>query len=141
MKKPKLREIKEALVSLISRPYTTRFPLEPHIPARGFRGQPQFDPEQCVGCGACANVCPSKAIDVQDVVQDGRGLRRLTHYASRCIFCGQCEANCIVEPKGIRLTDRFHLAYFEEKESTHSVQQELVVCERCGAVIGTVRHL
>ncbi|MCM8768612.1 MAG: 4Fe-4S binding protein [Candidatus Omnitrophica bacterium] len=139
MKKPKLREIREALTSLFSRPYTSRFPAEPHVPMKSFRGKPQFDPEKCVGCGACASVCPSRAIELIDDLQARR--RKLTHFVSRCIFCGQCEANCIVDKQGIRLTNEFHLAYFDEKESTHSVEHELVICERCGAIIGPVKHL
>ncbi len=141
MKKPKLRELKEALNSLFSRPYTTKFPFEPHHPAKNFRGKPQFDPDKCVGCGACAQVCPSRAIEIEDDISAPAPVRRLIHYASRCIFCGQCQANCIVDRQGIIMTDQFHLAYFDEKESTHSVEHTLLVCQRCKAVIGPVKHL
>ncbi|RKY30056.1 MAG: 4Fe-4S ferredoxin, partial [Candidatus Omnitrophota bacterium] len=42
MKKPKLRELKEALTSLFTKPYTTKFPYQPHTPPKRFRGRPKF---------------------------------------------------------------------------------------------------
>ena len=66
MKYPKLRELKEAVKSLFSRPYTSKFPFKPHEPFDGFRGKPQYFDEYCVGCGACSHVCPGNAITVID---------------------------------------------------------------------------
>ena len=66
MRYPKLREIREALVSLFSPAYTTRFPKEPHVPFENFRGKPVVDDANCVGCETCANVCPSHAITFHD---------------------------------------------------------------------------
>jgi hydrogenase-4 component H len=48
-----------------------------------------------VGCGACAEVCPSQCIDIVDGEK-----RKFTLHLDSCIFCGQCQANCITE-KGI----------------------------------------
>ena len=48
------RVLREALRSLFSRPFTTRFPAEPFVPDEAFRGRPRFVEEGCVGCGACA---------------------------------------------------------------------------------------
>ncbi|HDD65060.1 MAG TPA: 4Fe-4S dicluster domain-containing protein, partial [Firmicutes bacterium] len=104
MKKPKLRELKEAITSLFSKPYTTKFPFEPHKPSKRFRGKPKFDEEKCVGCGACAQVCPSNAIEVKDIIEEKK--RILIHHPDKCIYCGQCEINCITDG-GIKLTDQF----------------------------------
>lgn len=49
MKYPKMREVKEAFVSLFTPAYTSRFPAEPHIPFENYRGKPVVDNENCVG--------------------------------------------------------------------------------------------
>jgi formate hydrogenlyase subunit 6/NADH:ubiquinone oxidoreductase subunit I len=34
----------------------------------------------------------------------------------RCIFCGTCEANCPVNPKAIRLSNEYNLAYVGDED-------------------------
>ena len=70
MKLPKLRELIEAIKALIVGPYTSKFPKVPHVAHPNFRGQPKFDHEKCVGCLACEQVCPAKAIDHRDETDD-----------------------------------------------------------------------
>ena len=140
MKAPKLRELREAVTSLFSRPYTSRFPYEPHIPPERYRGKPKYDENTCVGCTACFQVCPARAIEVEDIVEGGSGKRVLTHYPDKCIFCGHCEANCITK-EGIRLSNRYEISYFDPKEVIDTVEHELLICESCGSIIGTKRHI
>ena len=103
VKKPKIREVWEAVKALILGPYTLPFPKKPSVPFPKFRGKPEFCKEDCVGCGACAEVCPAKAIEIVDVQASGsRGKRKLTLHHDICQFCGQCQANCITE-KGVKL--------------------------------------
>jgi len=132
MKYPKLRELKEAIKALFKGPYTSRFPFEPHEPFERFRGRPKFYVDDCVGCGACFQVCPARAISMEDV--DGK--RKLIVRWDLCIFCGQCQANCLTE-KGIMLSREFDLATTEsrEKELNQEIEKELVMCECCGEVI------
>lgn len=141
MKKPKLRELKEAVKSLVSKPYTTKFPYQQHVPFERFRGKPEFNPDKCVGCGACAIVCPAKAIKMEDIIDGTKAIRRLTHFSGMCIFCGQCEANCIADRMGIKLSKEFDIAYFKSGEDSHFVEHELVVCDCCGRIIGAKKHL
>lgn len=41
--------------------------------------------DECVGCGACADVCPQECIDVEDVAVIDE---------SKCLDCGSCADEC-----------------------------------------------
>jgi len=139
MKYPKLRELKEALTSLFSSPYTTKFPKVPSPAAPNYRGKAEFDEAECVVCGVCANVCPPGAIEkIEEPAPNGK--RRLILHYDRCIFCGQCQANCLTE-KGISLTTKYDLAVLSRDEAQTSIEDELVFCEHCGKPITTKKHL
>jgi len=68
--------------------------------------------------------------------------RTLIHYTDTCIFCGQCEAACIADHEGIKLSNDWELAFFDRaKESFETIEKELQLCEICGEVIGCKDHL
>jgi len=139
MRKPKLRELGEALKVLFVRgPYTTRFPAEPYIAPDTYRGVPRYDDDQCIGCGACARVCPARAIEVIDDPATRRRTLRLNY--DICIFCGQCHAYCTTSD-GINQTNEYDLATLDRAETKETVEKELVLCEHCGSVIGARDHL
>jgi len=140
MKKPKLRELGEAIKAVIRGPATIKFPAEPYEAPDTFRGKPQYVEDDCVGCGACAEVCPSQCIALTDDVEADPPLRHLTIHTDACIFCGQCELNCTTE-KGVIMTTEYDLACFDRSTCRESVEKELVLCEVCGAVIGCRDHL
>lgn len=146
MKYPKLRELGEAVKSLVSKPYTTKFPKVPHEAFEGFRGKPEFSDEYCIGCGACAEVCPGNAISVIDPEEplktagDSSLVRTMQVRYDMCNFCGNCEAHCITE-KGIQLTKQFDLALFDRSLARETHELELVVCDICGSIITTKKHL
>jgi len=138
MRYPKLREIREALVSLFSPAYTTRFPKEPHIPFENYRGKPVVDDTGCVGCETCANVCPSHAISFHDDPQ--RKIRTIERNYGLCLFCGQCAEHCITK-KGVKLSDKLYdLATFDRKTLIEIQEKELLLCSNCDAVITTKEH-
>jgi formate hydrogenlyase subunit 6/NADH:ubiquinone oxidoreductase subunit I len=138
MKYPKLREVKEALISLFSPAYTTRFPLEPHVPFEKFRGKPVIDDANCVGCETCANVCPPHAITFKDNKEKHE--RTIERNYGLCIFCGQCEEHCITR-KGVKLSDKiFDLATFDRSTLIEVQMKELLICKNCGSVITTKQH-
>jgi formate hydrogenlyase subunit 6/NADH:ubiquinone oxidoreductase subunit I len=137
---PKLRELKEALTSFFSAAITTKYPAGPPAAFPSFRGFPKYDQDQCVGCGTCAQVCPSLAIQVMD--DKAAKARRLRVDYGSCMQCGQCQEKCITG-KGIVNTGAYSLALTDiaAPEAFESVEKELVICECCGAVVGCRDHL
>ncbi len=141
MKYPKIRELKEAVISLFTAPYTAKFPKEPHIPFEGFRGKPVVNEEYCVGCTTCSNVCPSNAITVTDNKENG--IRTIERDYGKCVFCGQCQAYCITI-EGIALSDKIYdLSTFDRRDlnTVETQEKELLQCENCSAVITTKEHI
>lgn len=132
------RILKEALTALFTGPYTHPFPGKPSEPEKRFRGKAKYDDKECVGCGACAAVCPASDIKVDD---DPRTKKRtITLRYDKCIQCGQCEANCITK-KGIKLSTDYDTVYFNRDDAVTGVEKELVLCEMCGDVVGTADHI
>jgi hydrogenase-4 component H len=135
------RVLKEALRSVFKGPYTTRFPYLPHKPVESFRGKPELKEEECVGCGACCEVCPTGALTYEDLVKEDNAKRRLTLRFDLCVFCGQCQANCLTE-KGIILTTEFDLAITGERgKLKQEIEKKLVLCEVCGKIVGCHDHI
>lgn len=145
MKYPKLRELKEAIKSLFSKPYTSKFPFKPHEPFEGFRGKPKYFDEFCVGCGACSQVCPGNAITVIDPPEPVKKkspapVRKMQLKYDMCNFCGNCQAHCITE-KGVQLTKEFDLALFDRKLAVEDIDKELLICDLCDSIVTTKDHL
>lgn len=134
------RILKVALTSLFTRPFTTRFPVEPYEPIQEFRGRPRYDDDDCIGCGACAEVCPANCIDIEDVTDGERPVRRLVQHADQCIFCGQCERYCTTE-KGIKLSTEYDNVGFAPEDFEERVEKELLLCEGCGCIIAPVDQI
>ena len=139
MKYPKIRELKEAVISLVTPAFTTKFPGEPHTPFENFRGKPEVDDNHCVGCETCANVCASNAITIQDDRDTGK--RVITRDFGKCIFCGMCQQHCITG-KGVVLSDKiFDLAVFDRNKIIEKQEKNLVLCKNCSAIITTDEHI
>jgi len=140
MRKPKLRELAEAIKAVIHGPYTTKFPAEPSPAPEAYRGQGQFDEDECVACGGCARICPAGAIDVVDQPELHPPTRTIVRHDDKCVFCGQCEAQCLTE-KGVHLTNEYDLATLDRSTCEVSIKKELALCEICGAVISAKAHI
>jgi hydrogenase-4 component H len=140
MKLPKLRELKEAVTAVFSPRFTTRFPKEPCIVPERYRGKPEFDPDNCIGCGACVNVCPTEALTMIDDPKAQPPVRIINQRHDTCIFCGNCQENCTTE-KGIKLSNKWDLATLDRSQTFEEHKHELQLCEKCGAIVGTKKHL
>lgn len=142
MRKPKLRELKEAINALINGPFTSKFPkVAPTVPEH-FRGTPTYVSDDCVGCGSCGQVCPAGAIVIVDEYREatGRIVRRIERDWGKCIFCSQCFVNCITG-NGIILDKDFEKSTLDPKELINAHDKELVFCEHCGGPITAVDHI
>jgi formate hydrogenlyase subunit 6/NADH:ubiquinone oxidoreductase subunit I len=139
MRYPKLRELREAVISLVTPAYTTSFPAKEHIPEEKFRGKPEVNEKGCVGCITCANVCPPGAITVSD--ESGTAIRTIVRDYGKCIFCGQCEAYCITG-EGVKLSNLLYdIAVFDRGKSVETQTRELLLCSHCNCVISTKEHI
>jgi len=145
MKYPKLRELKEAIIALVKGSYCSDYPRKPHQPAKRFRGKPEYSNEGCIACGACALVCPTRAIEVRDSVVKGKATRKMILHLDECHYCGQCSALCTTRedlPPGIKHTTQFDMAGFDRASMVSTTdEKELAVCETCGDVITAKAHL
>lgn len=139
MRYPKLRELKEAIIALISRRYTTKFPFEPHEPPDGYRGKPVPDDEWCIGCTACSEVCPAEAILIDD--DKKTGIRKIKRMYDRCIFCGQCELECPQEKPGVVLSKEYELADYTTDNMNTIQEFKLITCSKCEGSVGTEASL
>ena len=137
---PKLRELKEAVTAVFSPRFTTKFPAEPCVVPPSYRGKPEFDNDNCIGCGACVNVCPTEALTQTQDLDANPPVRRIILRYDTCIFCGNCQDSCTTE-KGIKLSNKWDLATLDRNSTIENHDFELVLCEKCGEVIGTKKHL
>lgn len=140
MRLPKLRELKEAVTAVFSPRFTTRFPDDPCVVPERYRGKPEFNLDSCIGCGACVNVCPTNALTQIDDTKASPPTRKITQQADACIFCGNCRDNCTTET-GIKLSNKWDLANMNRASMTETHEFELQMCEKCGEIIGTKKHL
>jgi hydrogenase-4 component H len=132
--------LKEAVTAVLSPRFTTRFPAEPCVVPERYRGKPQFDPDTCIGCGACVNVCPTSALTQVDELEGERPTRRITLRYDTCIFCGNCRDHCTTQT-GVTLSNQWDLAGLDRQSMTETHEHELQRCERCGATVATKKHL
>jgi formate hydrogenlyase subunit 6/NADH:ubiquinone oxidoreductase subunit I len=130
----------QAVKSTFSPAFTTRFPAEPFEPQEAFRGRPRFNTGGCVGCGACAEVCPPKCIEVIDDAQASPPKRILVQHLDACIVCGQCERYCPTGD-GIHMSREWDFAGFTPADFEERVEKELVMCEVCGEVLAPADQL
>jgi hydrogenase-4 component H len=130
-----LSKIKEAFICWRANRVTRRYPFEPSPPPEGFRGQPEVDIEKCIGCTACSMACPTRCIELTDTEDE-----RVTVYClDRCSYCGRCEEVC---PTGaVTLSAEFELATDSIDDIRITTHHELVRCEECDEVVGTVREI
>lgn len=95
---------------------THAYPLEPMPVDKNFRGKPEHNPQQCIGCAACVNACPSNALTVETDLATNQLAWQFN--LGRCIFCGRCEEVC--PTAAIKLSPEYELAVWKKRISFSS---------------------
>lgn len=122
-----LSKLKEALICLRAGKVTLPYPLAPMEAPEGFRGRVVLDVNKCIGCGGCAEVCPTRLIGVSDPSQE---LRVLEFDLERCVHCGRCEEVC--PERAITLSREFETACADTHELRMRAEIFMGPCQRCG---------
>jgi ech hydrogenase subunit C len=92
----------------------------------GLRARIVHDDEKCTACGACANMCPSGAIDL---VEDG-GKFRITYNLWKCSFCGTCQSVCPEE--AVKLTSDYAIQAAGKDALVTIGEMNRMNCSVCG---------
>lgn len=66
---------------------TVAYPAKPMQVDPNFRGKPEYNPEQCIACGACTAACPANALTMETNAREGT--RTWSLHLGRCIFCAR----------------------------------------------------
>ncbi|MGA8943958.1 MAG: 4Fe-4S binding protein [Thermoactinomyces sp.] len=132
-------KLKEIVLCLKAGRVTLAYPFvsenEGHLGSPTFRGRPTIDGEKCLGCGACAQVCPPRLISLIDRNNE----RMLELDYSRCTYCGRCQDVC---PTGAAsLTREFELATDTREDMKIRILLSLEKCEACGTPFTTGRMI
>ena len=91
---------------------TVSFPL-PHkheCTSSEYRGLIHNDASRCVGCGSCAYVCPTAAIEV---TRSG-DTYKWTYDPGKCTYCGRCLERC--KPHTLSMESQLPPLYSTEGE-------------------------
>jgi Formate hydrogenlyase subunit 6/NADH:ubiquinone oxidoreductase 23 kD subunit (chain I) len=121
-----MSKLKELKLCLSAGRVTLPYPFVKNEPMNGFRGRPVIDGEKCLGCGACAQVCPPRTI----FVIDGQDTRTIQLDYSRCTYCARCEEIC---PSGsIKMSKEFELATTDRNDMKLSATLMMAKCKKCG---------
>lgn len=106
---------------------TLSYPLQPIEVDKNFRGKPEHNPQQCIGCAACVNACPSNALTVETLLASESLAWQFN--LGRCIFCGRCEEVC--PTAAIKLSQAYELAVWKKEDFLTQSHFDLCQCREC----------
>ena len=126
-----ISELKEAFITLKDKPFS--------LPKPGKKAPPLPSPHQrmvihdrkCLGCGACATVCPAQAISLAE----NKKHRTVTIRVANCMYCGLCVEVCPESALDLETGDE--LPALAKDHLHHELKIKLARCEHCRTITGT----
>jgi NADH-quinone oxidoreductase subunit I len=114
-----LKGLKYTLNNLRTDKPTYEYPDEPLMLPDRFRGIQKFHPEKCIVCNQCANICPTKCINLTgkkstDPAKKGKVIDTYDINFELCILCDLCTEVCPTE--AIVMTNNFELAEYNRED-------------------------
>lgn len=113
--------LKVTFVNAFRKKVTVMYPEEKIETAPNYRGvvslpvDPETGKDICIGCGACARICPEAIIEIETELGEDKK-RKVTGFKidiSRCMFCGLCTEVC---PKQNLMMSNFYEAATTSRE-------------------------
>jgi formate hydrogenlyase subunit 6/NADH:ubiquinone oxidoreductase subunit I len=90
------------------------YPEEREPLADNHKGIHRLDMKTCIGCSACALICPNKTITMVET-ETGRATKKMPEInLERCLFCSLCEEVC--PTKCLILTKDCSLEAYDRRE-------------------------
>lgn len=119
--------------NLLDGPSTDPFPLGETFTPDRLRGKCVINPDLCMGCGVCKNVCAANAIDISP--KEDKSGYTITVWRNSCCLCASCRHYC---PTGaMSISNDWHNAHEQEKKY-EVVEQHTInftPCKNCGTLI------
>ncbi len=108
-----IKAIAKSMREMTKKPFTLKYPEEREMVADNYRGVHKLDIETCIGCGACARICPNQTITMLEPSSKiGKKLPSIN--LERCLFCGLCEEVC--PTKCLILTKNYDFERMDKRE-------------------------
>lgn len=126
-----ISELKEAFINLKDKKVEPPKPVKPSFLIPSAHKKMVVYDKKCIGCGACATVCPAYCISIAD----NKKYRVLEINIANCIYCGFCAEVC--PERAIALMPGNELPSFNKEHLHHELRIKLKKCDHCRETIGT----
>lgn len=120
-----LKGLKITWRNLFRRSVTLQYPDEtPHLALRyrglhGLSVDPETGIENCIGCMACARICPDRLISMELEKREGHPGRYPVKFhidLNPCCFCGLCVEVCPTPMRALIMTSEFTMTSGDRKD-------------------------